>query len=337
MGQMFTIEEMLRKARGTQYESPAMHDPSFDLRETIQIFFVRAFRDGYKRHSIKLKGDSPNDEARISVLIKSLRKTAKGLPLLELVYVDHARARVLLSARKIDLEGSLHRFLAAVQSVDGHAEWHNVMVSEAELGLLRKLLGDNGARAKASPWQRRHTTGPECRASYVVPVFGSERKRFPGREGDGPSVEELVRSLQRESSEMRDDATGEELAEAMRGLETGEYPAGGAFGGRTGSRSLREEKPTGQGKNKGASSGRQGKGSGAKGVAKGKISAEVGLGRGGDAVEEDACANCGLKAGGPSSPVLLKKCSRCRRVKYCSTSCQKAAWAGHKAHCTEQR
>jgi hypothetical protein len=330
MGQMFTIEEMLRKAKGTQYESPAMHNPSFDLRETIQILFVRAFRDGYKRHSIKLKGDNPEAEARISVLIKSLRKTAKGLPLLELVYVDHAR--------KIDLEGSLHRFLAAVQSVDGHAEWHNVMVSEAELGLLHRLLGDNGARAEASTWQRRHTTGPECRASYVVPVFASERKRFPGREGDGPSVEELLRSLQRESSHLRNDATGEQLAEAMRGLETGEESAGGACGGRRGSCNLREKKETGQGKaEKGASSGRQGKGSGAKGVAKGKMSAEVGLGRGRAAEEEDACANCGLKAGGPSSSVLLKKCSRCKRVKYCSTSCQKAAWVGHKAHCVEQR
>lgn len=205
-----------------------------------------------------------------------------------------------------------------------------MMVSEAELGLLQRLLGDNGARARASTWQRRHTTGLECRASYVVPVFASERKRFPGREGDGPSVEELLRSLQRESSHLRNDATGEQLAEAMRGLETGEESAGGAFGGRTGSRSLREKKETGQGKaEKGASSGRQGKGS----VAKGKMSAEVGLGRGGAAEEEDACANCELKAGGPSSSVLLKKCSRCKRVKYCNTSCQKAAWVGHKAHC----
>lgn len=99
VGQMFTIEEMLRKAKGTQYESAAMHDPSFDLRETIQILFVRAFRDGYKRHSIKLKGDDPKDEARISVLIKSLRKTAKGLPLLELIVPRTTRTRARFWAR----------------------------------------------------------------------------------------------------------------------------------------------------------------------------------------------------------------------------------------------
>ena len=40
-----------------------------------------------------------------------------------------------------------------------------------------------------------------------------------------------------------------------------------------------------------------------------------------------ACANCGLGGAG------LKKCARCRTVRYCSEECQKKDWAAHKAAC----
>ena len=46
-----------------------------------------------------------------------------------------------------------------------------------------------------------------------------------------------------------------------------------------------------------------------------------------------ACAHCGKAPGGPEG-VKLKRCSGCRRVRFCSPACLKAAWkAGHKAEC----
>lgn len=40
------------------------------------------------------------------------------------------------------------------------------------------------------------------------------------------------------------------------------------------------------------------------------------------------CDGCGQKALG------LRRCSRCRKVAYCSTECQKANWKAHKPECT---
>ena len=33
----------------------------------------------------------------------------------------------------------------------------------------------------------------------------------------------------------------------------------------------------------------------------------------------------------------LLTCSRCRRVKYCTSACQKADWKDHKAECRKPR
>ena len=44
-------------------------------------------------------------------------------------------------------------------------------------------------------------------------------------------------------------------------------------------------------------------------------------------LDAKCCASCNVQK------VPLKKCTRCRRVYYCSTSCQKKHWVIHKAHC----
>lgn len=46
------------------------------------------------------------------------------------------------------------------------------------------------------------------------------------------------------------------------------------------------------------------------------------------------CDHCG-KAGG--AELKLRVCSACKEVRYCSTSCQKAAWPQHKAACKRRR
>jgi ankyrin repeat protein len=44
-----------------------------------------------------------------------------------------------------------------------------------------------------------------------------------------------------------------------------------------------------------------------------------------------ACAACGNTSG--TSGAALKKCARCRSVKYCSVACQHTHWPVHKGHC----
>ena len=43
------------------------------------------------------------------------------------------------------------------------------------------------------------------------------------------------------------------------------------------------------------------------------------------------CAACGAAAG---KGVKLRKCARCRQVRYCSPACQAADWARHRAECS---
>ena len=46
---------------------------------------------------------------------------------------------------------------------------------------------------------------------------------------------------------------------------------------------------------------------------------------------EACCGNCGAP---PGEGAKFKMCSRCKMVRYCSTICQKKAWAGgHKQEC----
>lgn len=45
---------------------------------------------------------------------------------------------------------------------------------------------------------------------------------------------------------------------------------------------------------------------------------------------ERECATCHKQA---SESLRLSTCARCKSVKYCSVSCQKAAWPGHKSLC----
>jgi uncharacterized Fe-S cluster-containing MiaB family protein len=43
------------------------------------------------------------------------------------------------------------------------------------------------------------------------------------------------------------------------------------------------------------------------------------------------CAACGYASG--TSGAALKKCSRCKSVKYCSEACQRTHWRVHKPSC----
>lgn len=49
-------------------------------------------------------------------------------------------------------------------------------------------------------------------------------------------------------------------------------------------------------------------------------------------VDTEPCATCSNMAGGGSS-VVVKRCSRCREVAYCSVDCQKLHWFTHKKYC----
>ncbi len=57
-----------------------------------------------------------------------------------------------------------------------------------------------------------------------------------------------------------------------------------------------------------------------------------------NAKAEEVCQNCGRGGGGggrggdPGEEVLLQ-CSRCKKVKYCNTDCQKENWKIHKKNC----
>jgi hypothetical protein len=55
-------------------------------------------------------------------------------------------------------------------------------------------------------------------------------------------------------------------------------------------------------------------------------------------VPERACERCGRlpnAAATTAAAVALRKCSRCRRVRYCSQGCQKKAWRTHKVTCVQ--
>lgn len=57
---------------------------------------------------------------------------------------------------------------------------------------------------------------------------------------------------------------------------------------------------------------------------------------GGVDMTEERCAGCDKRKGDPGVP-KLRSCTGCRTVKYCSTDCQHAHWAAHKAACKEAK
>ncbi len=65
-------------------------------------------------------------------------------------------------------------------------------------------------------------------------------------------------------------------------------------------------------------------------------------------MRQEQCAQCGAvggakkrgqpaPGGGEAAVILLKACSACRSVYYCSEACQRAAWPAHKAECKALR
>ncbi|KAK6996030.1 hypothetical protein R3P38DRAFT_3223118 [Favolaschia claudopus] len=47
------------------------------------------------------------------------------------------------------------------------------------------------------------------------------------------------------------------------------------------------------------------------------------------------CCNAGCKESSESCSTQLRYCSRCRLMRYCSTSCQKSAWKSHRTACAD--
>ncbi len=57
-----------------------------------------------------------------------------------------------------------------------------------------------------------------------------------------------------------------------------------------------------------------------------------------NAKAEEVCQNCGRGGGGRGGGLgeeVLLQCSRCKKVKYCNTDCQKENWKIHKKNCKE--
>ena len=48
-----------------------------------------------------------------------------------------------------------------------------------------------------------------------------------------------------------------------------------------------------------------------------------------DLIMPNICAVCGIQA-------ILKLCSNCRKIKYCSVECQKKDWPIHKFNCNKE-
>jgi hypothetical protein len=46
------------------------------------------------------------------------------------------------------------------------------------------------------------------------------------------------------------------------------------------------------------------------------------------------CAGCGKEEG---ADLILKSCSACYSVSYCSSACQRAGWPGHRAACNQKK
>lgn len=51
----------------------------------------------------------------------------------------------------------------------------------------------------------------------------------------------------------------------------------------------------------------------------------------------NSCAHCGAKGTKAGGNAVLKSCTACQMVRYCSRNCQKADWKAHKARCRESK
>lgn len=185
MGTMFSLEEGMRKlpehkARGA---SSSRGSTLFNLKESIQVFFLFTKQKGYKgrmMHQLIDPGQRPfpgadADEPYLTLVVHSILKLPDGRPLAHISYVDHARAWNMLSTEAQKNQAGV-RLGAMIRSAGvDKVGMNSVKCVPGEVPLLKRLLARNAQSLVMPTWQKKVVEeGPEWEASFLLPLYSGE-------------------------------------------------------------------------------------------------------------------------------------------------------------------
>ncbi|GMH37531.1 hypothetical protein BSKO_05404 [Bryopsis sp. KO-2023] len=339
LGRMFSVQELMFKFSD---DSPAVSvDPFYDLRNTIQILFVKLAKDGIRLHLFfrnKEEVEAVSDPLLSLVVLGSVKRMDDGEPALLVSYVDDLDVKAKKKAGRLNEPRFVARFSSMLDEfgkVPGKGN-NFIFVGEEELKLLRKTLAENSARLKPSRWQAKHVEeDSEWRPSFIKPMYpenvrtaqvGSEELSAKvGKMSMEDALVELTKMMSREG--VIEANSLEEMAKVMSGGPS--RPREGGL-----EATVLEELS----KMKSSGSSREGGTKAAAAALPSGFLREGGRKAGGGAPsgntkekrkEKSVATNCG-NCGSTSE---LKRCGGCRKIWYCGRDCQKEHRGVHKHQC----
>ncbi|GAB4819421.1 hypothetical protein N2152v2_006467 [Parachlorella kessleri] len=228
LSSMFSAPENQRKA---QNGGAGSGDTLFDVKETLQILFVR-HSQGHQAH--QLYGGAYSEqrqEAALSVFTHSLLALPDGRPLLHVSYVDHVVADEVLATPSQRERGG-ERFMRVLSHAGKSGHSNTVSCTPQEIDAIRVLLARNSLQLQVPSWQRILLDLPsEWNASFLLPLYSDyiaekqEADDFVGlmgelRMGNNSTPPRQLRSMPATASEPRAREASPAVAGSSRSART---------------------------------------------------------------------------------------------------------------------
>ena len=329
MNAMFTLQE---NAYNKTLPSPtSLTTPTFyNLRESIQILFVRHVKEKAVMFILRKIGTSDRIEGEITILVHCVKLDSLQRLALELVYTDQQRRKAMVASGQLDDGVRLKQYVTNIHSVGALASKEymiEVWCSPRELVMFQDLLEHNGKRMTPSVWQKKKSPSLDWTASFIVPlepngaveVVGIPEEREKSLDMmladlPGPSLSSIMSASH---GEMGKKAAEVSKATLRGGKEDNPVADSGLFKQgqevnkvkelvesislRTDTQLLNKERER-------------------EGIATGRKTLRCALER---------CHMCGNSG----DEMKLRRCTACYRVAYCGGVCQRNDWVRHKVDC----
>lgn len=182
MTAMFSLQE---NAYNKKLSSPTSPSTStfYNLRESIQILFVRHLKDKAVMFTLRHSKASDRLEGEMTILVHSMKQEPSRKLVLELVCTDKQRRKAMVASGELNEGVRFTQFVSNIGDAGALASNEyiiDVWCSPLELVFFRDLLEYNGNHMTPSVWQKKKMPSVDWRASFVAPLEPNGAEEVPG-------------------------------------------------------------------------------------------------------------------------------------------------------------